>query len=195
MGNSGQATLDFLFATVLVTGTAALICALTMALTLIEVAQYVSFSGARSYMAADKNISMQRQAADQQIESLKKLPFLSASTSNGWIVIKPRGAKDYSDYAQSKGVTLDHRNQFTGYQMEVALPLLKIKIPLMGNIMSSSDDEDVTVTISSFLMRDPTFDECVSFNNQVWQALVNRSGNYQKAQGASFTAAVNDNGC
>lgn len=194
MNQSGQTTLDFLFASVLILGTTALIGALSMALTLSEVVQYLTFSASRSYFAGDKTKTQQVEAADKQVAQLKKLPFLTAAISNEWVVLKPRGAKDYSSYAQSKGANLNDRNQFNGYQVELELPLLKIKIPLLGNITSQGDSNDVTLTVSSFLMREPTFDECVDFNNQAFQVLMKRNSNYQSAKGVNFTA-INDNGC
>lgn len=198
LNQSGQGVLDFLFASVLIFGTAALIGALSTALTLTEAIQYVSFSGARSYFAADRTIAQQSQAAEEQVNALvKNLPFLTGAINSGWIKITRKQARNYTDYAVSKGGELgadSGRNEFTGYQLEVALPLLTFKIPLMGNLVTPSDGDDVKVTVSSFLMREPTYEECVKFNNQLYQVLLQKNSAYARGATTGFVA-INDNGC
>ncbi|MBK9293491.1 MAG: hypothetical protein IPM57_03465 [Oligoflexia bacterium] len=196
---SGQMTLGFLFATVLLIGTAMLISALTMAFTFTEVIQYISFSGSRAYLSADVDVQTQQQAAQAQVLNLlKKLPFISGARENGWILVQPQGANDYKNYATARGANPDPRNQFLGYQLIVALPLLTFKIPLLSAAVTPpADEENVTVTISSFLGREPTQQECEAFNNGAYQALLQKPA-YQQATGrvsAESYEAVNDNGC
>jgi hypothetical protein len=197
---SGQMTLDFLYGATLIIGTGALICALTMGLTLIETIQYVSFSSARAYFAADQNPAAQEKAAKDQMQSLlKELPFLSGAMRSEWIVVRPRGAKNYKDYAQGKGADNLRNNQFVGYQFEVELPLLSFSIPLFSSVMKPSGAEDVSVTISSFLMREPTTQECVQFNKGLYSGLLSKDNGYgaaaSSAGGVSGFVAINDNGC
>lgn len=194
----GQLTLSFLFATVLLVGTAALISALTMAFTFTEIIQYISFSGSRAYLGADVNMQAQQQAAEAQVvKLLKELPFISAARANGWIKVSPQGAKDYINYARSKGASDDFRNQYVGYQLEVALPLLTFKIPLLSSAVTPPDDEDIRVTISSFLNREPTQQECEVFNSGIYAALLQKQ-EYQQAKSKSSAESfrsINDNGC
>lgn len=194
---SGQLTLSFLFATVLIIGTAGLICALTMALTFSEVIQYVSFSGSRAYFAADTDEKTQSTAAEAQVVNLlRKLPFIAGARSNEWIKVQLKGAKDYIEYARAKGASDNFRNQFIGYQLEVALPLLTFNIPLLPRgLVTPPEGEDVKVTISSFLGREPTQEECEKFNNRVYEAVLSKGYNIPSGIPPESFRAINDNGC
>ncbi len=207
MNESGQGTIDFLLATVLIVGTSALVMALTIALTLTEVVQYVSFSGARAYFAGAVNSTDQELAAKVQVDALlKNLPYLQGAMNSGWIKVTPRGARNYRDYAESRGAVFkpydrdDVRNQFVGYQLVVDLPLLTFNIPLLGNLVQSKADTPVQVTVSSFLLREPTTSECETFNNRIYEAIINKDTSYSSANGKSKITptafrAINDNGC
>src|SRR6185369_17627606 len=97
LNEKGQLTLDFLFAVMLICGVCALLGALTFTLTLTEVVQYVTFSAARTYLAADMAPSDQSKEGNLKGTTLlQKLPFLTGAVVSGWIKVQPRGAQDYT---------------------------------------------------------------------------------------------------
>lgn len=200
----GQITLDFLFGCVLIMGVSAILGALTFALTLTEVLQYVSFSAARNYFAGDVSPDLQTQAAQNKAASLlKSLPFLQGATSAGWITIGKQGADNYSDigngYEPSLGVPADgsqavRRDQFTGYQISFTLPILNIQLPLLGQVMTPPDGDSFKGTVSSFLMREPSTNECIQYNKQIYNLIQSHYSGGSAGGGSGFVAII-DNGC
>jgi hypothetical protein len=214
----GQVTIDFLFASVLVLSVATLLMALTIALSLSEVLQYVSFSAARSYFAADENENDQVIAAEIKAHLLltNGLPFLRGALNNGWIKItggpvgpdNPR-AKNYNSYAQNLGVPSQSvgspvggpssHSQFTGYQIKFEIPILGLKLPLLGQAVTPPDGQSgFQATVSSMLMREPTHSECVNYTNKSYDTILRRNPAFGEATSHSTLknfVAINDNGC
>jgi hypothetical protein len=200
----GQITLDFLFGCILIIGVSAVLGALTFALTLTEVIQYVSFSAARNYFAGDIDYDTQSKMASGKASLLlSKLPFLSGAQQSGWIKIaKGGGANNYSDagtgYQSTIGVPADtdpsiRRTQFVGYQITFTLPIMNISIPLFGQLLQPPEGEqDFTGTVSSFLMREPSTHECMDYTRQIYDVL--KAKGYTNAPSAQYTP-INDNGC
>jgi len=205
---SGQLTLDFLFSAILIFSVAVVLGAMTFALTLTEVIQYVSFSSARVYMAGDINQAAQEAAGASKAQRLLKgLPFLSGAQQNGWITVsaKDGGPGNYQSYRNSIGVPGDNNaplpgrmNQFVGYQLSFDIPILQPKLPLFGDVASPQDLR--AFRVSSFLMREPTTEECMNYTNQAYQVLINLNSGYNTAASSSNMPptqflAINDNGC
>ncbi len=196
---SGQLTLDFLFACVLIMSTAGLVSVLCIGLTLAEVVQYVTFSGSRSYFAGDTTVANQVQAAGGQAQSLiNNLPFLNGAIKNNWINVNITGAQDYKTYALSKGADdtqFPDKFQFVGYQIIVKFRLLTFKFPLFGDMVQSPTGEPVQATVGSYIMREPATEECTTLMNAVYGILLSKgySGGGITA-GGGFAPTV-DNGC
>jgi hypothetical protein len=206
---SGQVTIDFLFASVLILSVTTLMMALTIALSLSEILQYVSYSAARSYFAGDETESDQMTAAEKKASSLvsKGLPFLHNAIASKWIIItggainpgNPR-AKNYNNYADSLGVpSQGERTQFTGYQIKFQIPILGLKLPLLGPAIAPPDGQNgFSATVSSMLMREPSHSECVQYMNQIYDTLKNRNSTFGTTSShTSLTtfSAILDNGC
>lgn len=201
LNEKGQLTMDFLFACVLVTSVAVLLGALTFALTLTEVVQYVSFSAARNYFAADYSPTEQQDAASSKAGRLiKQIPFLSAAQGNNWIAIGKQKAGHMTDY-EIDGDQVKN-SQFTGYVIEFSLPLLDIKLPLLGRVVEFEGGQGPKTRVTSFLMREPSFTECKAYVDQAYEALLDASGKYKavlnhkglKMQPNAYQAIL-DNGC
>ena len=209
----GQVTIDFLFASVLILSVTTLLMALTIALSLSEVLQYVSFSAARCYFAAAEKEEDQANAAEIKAHTLltNGLPFLRGALSNGWIKISggainpnnPR-AKNYNDYAQTLGVSSQsvngsNRSQFIGYQIKFEIPILGLKLPLLGPAISPPEGKSgFEATVSSMLMREPTHSECTTYTNKSYDTIINKNSAFGRAKmNTTLTnfVAINDNGC
>ncbi len=204
LNQKGQLTLDFLFAIVLILGISTLLSALTFALTFTEIIQYVSYAGARSYLAGDTIPNNQIKAAEDKVTGLlKALPFIGAKD---WVQVTNRKADNFKSNYDGQGVDV-FRNQFTGYRIDFKLPILGLKIPLLGPAITppgggqtGAQPEEFKATVSSYLMREPTTDECMRYNNNILKALVNLNGAYGSAlsnvsNGPENFVAINDNGC
>lgn len=196
---SGQLTLDFLFATVLVLGTAALVSALCIGLTLAEVLQYVAFSGSRAYLASDHNEREQVQAADQQVRTLLgNLSFLNGAIKSNWISVQLGGAGNYQNYAENKGASsqsFPDKFQFIGYQLTVKFSLLTFKFPIFGELVQPpSGAESIKGTLGSYMMREPTSFECRALMKQAYRVILSKYTQSPQDSAASYAEMV-DNGC
>lgn len=198
---SGQITLDFLFGAILIIGVSAILGAITFALTLTESLQYVSFSAARNFFAGDLTVQEQTNAAAVKANLLlSKLPFLAGARNAGWLTVKKASADNFSDqgngYEDSLGGEADpapfRRDQFTGFQIVFTLPILNVNIPLLGAVMQPPDGDSFHGTVSSFLMREPSTDECMKYNQQIYNAI---RKNFPGDQSGGPFISINDNGC
>lgn len=195
---SGQLTLDFLFATVLIMSTAGLVSVLCIGLTLAEVLQYVTFSGSRAYFAADKTKKNQVDAAEAQVQSLLgNLPFLNGALKNNWISVKVNGPNNYlSPYAENKGATTTQypdKTQYVGYQLEVKFALLTFKFPIFGDLVQPPNGSDFHATLSSFIMREPSMSECQELMKLVYDSVKKNYSQVPPLKGEFVP--IMDNGC
>lgn len=205
LNEHGQLTMDFLFAATLILGVSALLGALTIALTLTEVLQYITYSAARSYMSGDGFPGEQTREGNEKAQTLlKKLPFLAGAQRNGWIVPARdagQGAKDYDNYREALQIPAK-RSQFVGYQIDFTLPILGLKLPLLGKALESPDGPDFKGRVSSFLLREPSTEECMYYLQSVYQALIRTNPAFQRVTTSpgvtvdpnGFSPIV-DNGC
>jgi hypothetical protein len=200
---SGQLTLEFMLAVILIISVSTVLGILTFTLSMTEVLQYVTYAGARSYMAADMDKDTQKAAGEQKVhELLSSLPFLTGAEASGWITAskKTRGTMDTnSGYPQSLGVSLVH-SQFEGYQLKMTVPILNIQIPFIGDVITPPNGaQDFGATLSSFLMREPAFVECQGYMTAAYQYLIQR-GQYNippasQGGGNATPVVIMDNGC
>jgi hypothetical protein len=199
---SGQLTLEFMLAAILIVAVSTMLGILTFTLSMTEVLQYVTFAGARSYLAADMDISDQQDAGDEKVHNLlSSLPFLTGAEASGWIKVprKTRGElTTSSSYVQSLGATLQH-SQFEGYQIKFTVPILNVQIPFINAVISPPEGmQDFGATLSSFLTREPSFNECKSYMGAVYQVLMSKGYNIPSSVGSDAPQGpvlIMDNGC
>jgi hypothetical protein len=195
---SGQLTVDFLFSVVLIFSISTLLAALTFALTLTEVVQYVSYSGSRAFFAADLTEGDQKNVGTAQMDKLlKTLPFLSSAQGAGWIVIpsQSRDVGDFTKYRESINAPGD-RNQFVGAQIQFVLPILSLKLPFMNEAIQPPNGGAFKATVSSFLLREPSFSECMKYMSKSYEYLKNAEGaTYSQAADNGRFFPITDNGC
>jgi hypothetical protein len=199
---SGQLTLEFMLAIILIVSISTVLGILTFTLSMTEVLQYVTFAGARSYMAADMTKDDQIDAGNDKVHLLlSSLPFLTGAEASGWITVpkKTRGTIDTnSPYSQSLGASLEH-SQFEGYQLRFSVPILNIQIPFIRDVITPPPgSKDFGATLSSFLMREPSFMECQGYMNAVYKYLLLRGPYTIPSSGGSSSSGpvvIMDNGC
>lgn len=186
-------SVDFLFSFLIVMGLTYLILALALSLSFVELTQYISFSTARSYYAANKNQTLQRQQAEQKYRSLvahdawahffKKLSWFKIDSADS--VIKNRDSYFNNQFEGQPEL-------FTGASTKFTTKLLAFNIPFIGSTAPEEDeDPGFTTKISSYLGREPNAEECRNFNRErikILKSLCRNCDNFK-----AFSIA--DNGC
>ncbi len=200
LNQSGQLTLEFMLACVLIVTVSTLLGILTFTLSLTEVLQYVTFASARSYLAADLTLDEQVKAGQAKGDLLvKNLPFLAGAQQSGWISIPQNSSKVMSldagrTYADNIGADTLHHNQFEGFQIQFVVPILNVKLPFLNSaIQPPNGAQDFKATLSSFLTREPAFDECQRYLNAATATILGKYSNCTAC--ATAPTLIMDNGC
>lgn len=211
IGNKGFLTLDFLFAFVLVMGFSALIFALSMTLTVAEIAQYITFAAARNYSASNIDQSASRTALTSQ-EGLAKYKYIQLAShpvfkplfTQGWFLIEnpPEKVGDISRFYPSyQPSDPEEPNLFIGVGTLFTAKILDFNIPFYGSTTdeNTSGGSGFQTFIASYLARDVTTSECLNFNRDRWKAIRNLPVQGATAYSVSTSEAgysvVSDNGC
>ncbi len=220
LNQSGFLAADFLFSFVLVIGCGIIIFALTFSLATVEIAQYITWSAARSYSAGNlcappggvtsppcTSGKSSTKAADAKFKNLSlKFPLLTgADGSSAWFQLTKKNVGDNA-WAGLTGLTNpgnktnggsgESRHPWTGVNAELEWKLFKgIKIPFLGKIATDGADT-FTFPIRAFLLRNPSQQECLNFySNRFSQGIKNLEGwNSGVGNDASYVA-IEDNGC
>lgn len=155
----GLLTLDFLFALIMIFAFTSILFGFSITFTAVEIAQYATFAASRAYFAANKTSDDQEQAGTRKFNALinaRQAP-LGTIFKNGWFTLSPVELKDFnSEYSTDPNVDSD---TFIGARTTLTAKILQKRFPLLG----STSEDALSAKINSFLMREPTEEECVSF--------------------------------
>lgn len=155
----GILTLDFLFAMIMMFTFTAILFAFSITFSAIEIAQYVTFAASRAYLAANKTSNEQEAAGKKKFNDLvvaDKAP-LGTFFKNGWFTLSPVELKNFNaDYNKDEDSDSD---TFVGARTTFVAKILMMRFPLLG----STTEEDLSAQINSYLMREPTEEECALF--------------------------------
>jgi len=206
---SGMITLDFLFAFVLIMGFAALLFALTLTLTVVEVTQYITFAAARNYTAGHVNVIYQEQQARMKYKELTEASVFTPLYSNGWFEIARADSPNLlvgdvtKTFGEYKPLSPEDPNLFYGVGTPFIARMLEFNIPFFGSTTDEGDGQGsgFKTFIASYLSREVTTNECLRFfNNLRWQKIrslpVSGANGYALAPGDDINYwIVSDNGC
>jgi hypothetical protein len=206
MNERGVITLDYLISLVLVSGLSFLIFALSLTLSLVETVQYVTFSSARQFFAADQNLDRQRENAALKYQSLIRNPAVAGLLGSGWYRLEAptissnigSTVRPLADYS----TTRPERNLFHGTVVYFVAKVLEFNVPFFGSTVNDElrGGSEFGSYIGSYLGREVTQDECENFIIQKWERIkaLQPSGPsaYQNTgqRGNAFSGIV-DNGC
>ena len=191
--NRGALTLDFIFALVLVSGLSGLLLALSLTLVMVEASQYIAFATSRVYFGAHLDQEKQAELAKAKFETLKGLKVFKTLFSNGWFELRDNPQRDFrEEYAAPTDPP--GANTFVGVKLVFVAKMLDFRLPFFGG--TGGDGEGFKANITSFLGREPTWDECMKFEAE-------RFDRIRKLPGASWgglgklepSAVRTDNGC
>tara|TARA_B100001248_G_scaffold262582_2_gene259653 strand:+ start:5981 stop:6580 length:600 start_codon:yes stop_codon:yes gene_type:complete len=190
---SGSLTIDFLFATVLVSGFTGILFALSFTLTIVEITQYITFASARNYVAAHIDENRQKQEAQAKFEHLTQNTFWARFYKNdGWFKIDYAGTGDFrEEYTTNQP---NGNDRFWGTKVELEAKMLDFNIPFFAS--TNTEDEKFLLNLNSFLGRQPTQMECNDFVASRLEKILALDTKYgtQIDSGENY-ARIYDNGC
>lgn len=164
----GILTLDFIFAALMMFTFSAIIFRFAITFTAVEIAQYATFASARAFFAAHKNEDEQRRLGTEKFNKLVRDPQSALSTlfRNDWFELSDVEIKDYSsEFSQTPAG--EDSDTFVGARTNLLAKVLSMNIPLLGN----TTEDDLGTQVSSYLMREPTEEECLDFTEQRFQRI------------------------
>lgn len=188
----GLLTLDFLFAIIMMFAFTAILFAFSITFTAVEIAQYATFAASRAYFAAHKTSDEQEAAGKKKFNDLvvgERAP-LGAFFKNGWFTLSPVELKDFnSDYSADDDKDSD---TFIGARTTMVAKILQMRFPLLG----STTEDDLSANISSYLMREPTEEECQDFVNDRYQRIITLDNRFGSAAlSTDAYVSMMDDGC
>jgi hypothetical protein len=193
IGNqAGFITIDFMFALVMSIGFAGVFFAITVTLSLVEIAQYVTYSTSRAYAGAHESPGMQSELAMERYKELMALPAVKTFLGNQWIILSEPELGDFSsEYSEEPGKDNDI---FVGAQIRMDARLLHLRVPFLG---STAEDSGVgKATLNSYLMREVSTQECRDqFTTQRYKNLLQINGAPYQAAPSQDHRVITDNGC
>lgn len=194
----GFITIDFIFAMFVSFGLVVILFAMTFTLSVVEITQYIAFAASRAHSAGHVSVNDQAELAFKKYQELTTNKVLAPLYSNGWFTIsKP----DQMQIKSGNGDTFDNEYgdekkyaPFIGVRFNLSAHVLNIKFPLLG----SQDDDDFSLRIASFLIREPTSEECQKFmeTSSRFKAIMDLDPRFNSVPGVSTKyIPMEDNGC
>lgn len=185
----GFITFDFIFALMMALGFTTVLFALTVSLSAVEVAQYITFATSRAYAGAHETDKEQEQLAQKKYAELLAYPVFKNAFNGGWFKIGPVRVGDFSSEYPEK--TPDNAI-FIGAKLPMDARLLRMNIPFMGRTNDNSGTGKAT--LNSYLMREVTNTECrENFNRARFERLKQLS--VYKGVANAQAKLITDNGC
>lgn len=203
---SGFVTSEFIFSFLLASLMTALLFALCFSFTVIEIAQYISFSATRSAIVARKNHGEQRQRAEVVYQRLTSNPVIAPLLNNGWFTLALRDIRLNQDPNDDFRNEYDPRNTgavvlpAAGVRLRLTAEILNLNLGPLGRIESETGD-GFNLTIATLLLREPNMDECQAIIRSRYQRILNLDSTLYPSlgsvglngNGAYFP--MEDNGC
>jgi hypothetical protein len=196
---AGFVAAEFLFSFVLVISCGIIVFALTFSLMTVEVAQYITWSAARSYSAGNKSKDDNRASGQRKFANLMKQFPLLTGESGEWFKLTVAGAGVNS--GSQSGMTIPDptnrldgqtRHPWGGFSTNLELKLFKsLNIPFLGPI--TNDESLFKFPLHAFILRHPSQTECIEFYEKRFDKikdLINVNGS-----SPSSYSANEDNGC
>lgn len=208
---SGFIIADFLFSFVMVISIGIIMFALTFALATVEISQYIVWTAARTYSAANVDENTAKTAAQTKFNNISaQFPKLTGSgETSPWFTLDNFNAQNFendpafqakvanNNDRMNRDGNLERRQPWIGARADIYLKLFaNMNIPFIGKV--SNDAENVfKFQIYSFILRHPSYKECVDFfKNRFRQGIQQLDSFSSPALGEEIPDyVVEDNGC
>ena len=201
---SGFVTADFVFSFLLASMMTTLLFGLCFAFTVIEIAQYISFSATRAAIPAQKTYAEQRARVDAKYQQMISNPVIAPLLTNGWFTLAIR------DIRLNETPTDDFRQDYDN-DPQILLPAAGVRLTLTANILNlnlgplgrieSETGNGFSLTLGTLLFREPSQQECQRIIQSRYQRILNlNSAQYPILGSAGLTGSnpyfpMEDNGC
>lgn len=175
---SGFIVADFLFAFVMVIGIGIFMFGITFSLATIEVAQYIVWSTARHYAAANVTEGAAQVIARAKFQNLTaKFPLLTGNGADGnaWFELTDANLKigdlsvldtDFTSQTTSDDRKNQDRQPWIGVSAKIKLKLFSsLNIPFLGKV--AEDPSIFEFPVRAFVLRHPSKGECQAFFYEV----------------------------
>ena len=198
----GFLTVDFIFAIVMILGFTALLFCVSLTLTVVSVTQYITFATARNYGPANIDVTTQESQGRKKYTELINDKVFKPLYNNNWFLVDPvAGIGDHTKIIAGYDVAAQDRNQFFGAGTKFTAKLLDFHIPFFGSSAPESDGSGsgFKTYIGSYLGREVTTAECLSFTAKRWEAIrnmqVSNGTSYSTGTSAGGYFPMTDDGC
>ena len=170
--SSGFILADFLFSIVLVLSSCIILFTLCFSLAAVEIAQYITWSAARSYSAANLTETASVQAGKSKFARLSAMfPLLTGQGADtSWFELNLKDVGNNTTLiANLQQINLNNslasgepRHPWTGAATELDVSLFRrMRLPFIGGL--STDDSAFKYQLHAFILRNPSQDECLGF--------------------------------
>lgn len=185
----GMITIDFSLALFVAIGFGAVLFAIAVTFSLVEVTQYLAFSTARSYVAG--HVSPE---AQKDLGKLKFTELISGPVFKGLYALDMMRLQEpeFGDFSSEFSGNPNH-DSFTGVRLPAKANLLQMRIPILGNL--ASDDKTGSVNISAYMLREVSNEECVNNFVQKRYSKLKQIDPAYSAAPANIEIFISDNGC
>lgn len=193
---SGFVVVDFLFAMFVSFGLIVILMSMMFTLSIVEVGQYIAFSASRAQSAGHVSMNEQKLMAYNKYKELTSNKNLKTFFSNGWFEIsKPEQIEIKSGNGDSFDREFGDEAEFApfiGVRFDLKAHVLNIKFPMLG----SQDDDNFSLKLSSFLIREPSSEECQKFMEDRYQGIMDLDSRFNTVKDSSNKyVPMEDNGC
>lgn len=194
---AGFVAAEFLFTFVLVISCGIVVFALTFSLMTIEVAQYITWSAARSYSAGNVTKEASEAAARAKFQNLSAaFPLLTRDSWFGLAMTRvgPGTAGLLQNLDPTNRMGDEPRHPWAGVSARIELKLFKsLQIPFLGPI--TENESIFTFPLHAFIYRNPSQRECLDFMNNRFDVIRSLPDFSQLQLDSSRYFAHEDNGC
>ena len=182
----GLVTIPFLIAFIIVMFLILSFFRLTLTLTYASVVQYITYASARRLSLGDLDKAAQEGKGGEKYSQLTS----ELLKKSAWFDISGPQIDFNTEYTEA-----GHRNLFYGVFVSFTSNLISFRIPLLAE----DGDQGLTTTIGSYLGREPSQDECNSFNlakkNHIKTILDSYGVPHNFPSPAPYDNVGSDNGC
>ena len=171
--NSGFILADFLFSIVLVLSSCIILFTLCFSLASVELAQYITWSSARSYSSANLTEVASVQSGKMKFARLSAMfPLLTGqgAADTSWFELNLKDVGNNTALiADLQQININNalasgepRQPWTGAATELDVSLFRrLRLPFIGAL--STDDEAFKYRLRAFILRNPSQEECLGF--------------------------------
>ena len=175
----GVLAFDFLFGLMIMTGFFILVIMLNFTLSVVESVQYIAFATSRTYLAADRNEGLQKNAAIEKYTQLKEIGVLKSLLRDRWFEMQP---PVFNPDRRVGGVRVD----FTARALSFSLPFF------LGR---TGEPNSFRTNVNSYIGREPSMQDCMEYNEQIKEELGSRYEEHASAVNLAPINVAGDNGC